>query len=142
MQSCASSEQRRQQTPIVKYLKKNTMKIVFFTLVLACLIVLNILLEPIMNYCSNILVTPLQKQESSAVYDFSRFGIYVSQPQTYILVITIVGIFVSRQSAFYYLVSYSVTIVFRVILRLSFQRARPFMMVDDLKPPVCLETFG
>ena len=66
----------------------------------------------------------------------------MGQIQFYLVVITIVGIFVSRQSAFYYLVCYSAANFVCLIMTLTFQRGRPYMVVDDLKPPICLETFG
>ena len=52
--------------------------------------------------------------------------------EVYIVVVTCIGIFVSRQSAFYYQVCFTFAIFVRYILRMSFQQERPFMGYNEI----------
>ena len=117
-------------------------KMAFFFLVLLSLILLNLLMAPMMFKCSNIIIAMMQKSIGTAGVDYCKIGIFLGSTEIYILVIACVGIFVSRQSAFYYQVCYSMAIFTRFMLRIGFRSSRPFMVKNDVEPYVCLMSYG
>ena len=66
------------------------------------LILLNIILAPMMAKCSEVLIASLQKNLTTANEIYCKIFIQASMIEVYIVVVTCIGIFVSRQSAFYY----------------------------------------
>ena len=58
------------------------------------------------------------------------------------MIITIVGIFVSRQNAFYYQVCFAFAMFVRFVMTMIFRSPRPFMELDHVWPPICLINYG
>jgi hypothetical protein len=70
------------------------------------------------------------------------FGDYIGKIEVFIIVISCIGVFVSRQSAFYYQVCFSVCVFMRFILRMSFRSGRPFMNNPQVDPYICQMSYG
>ena len=68
--------------------------------------------------------------------------VLVGSMECYIIVIACISVFVSRQSAFYYQLCFSMAIFLRFALRMSFRSSRPFMDENDVKPYECVMSYG
>ena len=71
-----------------------------------------------------------------------KFGDYIGKIEVFIVVIACIGVFVSRQSAFYYQVCFSVCVFMKFILRMSFRSGRPFMDSAGVHPYICQMSYG
>ena len=72
----------------------------------------------------------------------SKVGIWLGSIQVYVMIVTIVGIFVSRQNAFYYQVCFAFALFVRFVMTMIFRSPRPFMEVENVRPPICLTNYG
>lgn len=79
---------------------------------------------------------------SEATTRYFQRWILVGSMEMYIIVIACIGVFVSRQSAFYYQVCFSLSLFVRFFLRLSFRSSRPFMDDNDVLPLECIMSYG
>ena len=90
------SQEIRKPNPQMKYIKKHAWKITFFVLVFFTLVFLNILFAPMMIQCSEMLIEKIEQNLSNAFTIYCRVGIALGSAELYIVVIAIIGIFVSR----------------------------------------------
>ena len=95
-----------------------------------------------MKQCSDLLIAKIDDNMSPYLKTYSRIGVILGSAELYICVIACIGLFVSRQAAFYYMVSFSMAVFLRFLLRMSFRSERPFMIGHGIEPQYCLMSYG
>ena len=109
------------------FIRKHRWKLTFFSLVFVTVIAINLMFAPMMKVCSSSLIAKIQSNLSDTARYYLKAWILIGSMQAYIIIIACVCVFVSRQSAFYYQVCFSLSLVLRFAMRMSFRSSRPFM---------------
>lgn len=126
----------------MKYIKKHAWKFTFFTLVFLTLVFLNILFAPMMSNCSDLLISMISRNMNEPLKIYSIVGVILGSSELYICFLACLGLFISRQANFYYMVSFTIAVFLRFLLRMTFRSGRPFMAEDGVNPQYCLMSYG